>query len=133
MAKRRKKTVAQDREFKLRLPKDVSDRLIAKAEEKGWPQNRVIINELADYPELKLGGRDLLAENLAHLGDYLSKLDALYVKYSARIEWQDLSDQLLAALDAALDAPEGTAQRQSALDEAKMLRTAMKMKKTKQD
>jgi hypothetical protein len=112
------------REFKLRLPEDVSERIVAKAKQTGWPQNRVIINDLAEYPELKQGGRDLLAANLAHLGDHLAKFDALFVKYGGRIEWLELSEQLLAALDAALDA-KGTAQ-QAMIDKVRVIRDTMR-------
>jgi hypothetical protein len=117
MAPRRKRatTTKEARDFKIRLPEDIRDRVEAKAETTGWPMNRVIINELADYPRLEKFGE--LADQIGHLGNLLAR-------YGARIEWLDLSEQLLAALDAGLNA-EGTAQ-QAALDKVRVLRNAMR-------
>jgi hypothetical protein len=115
MAPRRKKTAsAQAREFKLRLPEDLSERIIAKAKEKGWPQNRVIINELADIPDL---------ERYRNLANLVEEMRNVLARYGARIVMHDLSGELLTALDAAL-AAQGTAQ-QAALDKCRVLRTAM--------
>jgi hypothetical protein len=116
MALRRKKTASeQAREFKLRLPSDVSQRIVAKAEKNGWPQNRVIINELAEYPALK---------EYREQGDQISAVNDIVAKYGARITWLELSEQLLDALDVALDA-QGTAQ-QAALDKVRVLRNQMR-------
>jgi hypothetical protein len=115
MAPRRKKTAsAQAREFKLRLPEDISERIVTKTEQTGWPQNRVIINELAEYPALK---------EYREQGDQIGAINDIIAHYGARITWLELSEQLLAALDAALDA-QGTAQ-QAALDKVRVLRNAM--------
>ena len=121
MAPRRKKhATAQTRDFKLRMPEDISERIAAKAKEKGWPQNRVIINELADIPDL---------ERYRDLASQVEVMREVLAKYGARITTLDLSEQLLAAVDVALKA-EGGAQ-QAALDKLRVLRNAM-MKTHKQ-
>ena len=103
------------REYKLRLPLDISKRIEAKAKKEQRPQNRIIINELAAFPDLEQGGGKL-AENISTMGDVLAR-------YSARIVMHDLSDQLLQALDTAL-AAQGSAQ-QAALDKVRVIRSAM--------
>jgi len=86
-----------------------------KAKAEGRPQNRIIINELAEYPDLKLHGGKL-AEHVGELGNMIAR-------YSARIVMHDLSDELLHTIDTALDA-QGTAQ-QAALDKVRVIRNAM--------
>ena len=76
MAPRRKRatTTKEARDFKIRLPEDIRDRVEAKAETTGWPMNRVIINELADYPRLEKFGE--LADQIGHLGNLLARYGA---------------------------------------------------------
>jgi hypothetical protein len=116
MAPRRKKTAsAKAREFKLRLPEDVSERIVAKAEQTGWPQNRVIINELAEYPALK---------EYREQGDQIGFVNDILARYGSRITWLDLSEDLLKAVDAVLKAEGGTA-LQAAIDKLRVQRNEM--------
>jgi hypothetical protein len=117
MAPRRKRatTTKEARDFKIRLPEDIRQRLDGEVEKTGWPLSRVIVNELADYPALK-GYRDF-ANLIGEMGNVLAR-------YGARIVMHDLSGELLAALDAALEA-EGGAQ-QAALDKVRVLRNEMR-------
>jgi hypothetical protein len=117
MAPRRKQKPApsKPRPFKLYLPEDVGARIVAKAEAKGWPQNRVIINELAAYPQLEEIGT--LREQVAAIADLLAR-------HSSRLQTHDLSEQLLQAIDAAL-AAKGPAQQQAALDGVRVIRSQM--------
>jgi len=114
MAPRRKRVLSEPREFKVRLPADISDRIEAKAEQKHQSQSRVIIDELAAFPDLE---RNFNYANL------VEEMRNVLARYSTRITWLDLSEQLLAALDKAL-ASEGSAQ-QAALDKCRVLRNAM--------
>jgi hypothetical protein len=117
MAPRRKRaaTTKEARDFKIRLPEDIRQRLDLKAEKTGWPLNRIIINELADYPRF---------EKIGSLSEAAAHFDTLLARYGARITWLELSEQLLDALDAALNA-QGTAQ-QAALDKVRVIRNAMR-------
>jgi len=113
MASRRKQhrtAATRIREYKLRLPEDIAERIEAKAKVERCAQNRVIINELALYPNL---------EKQAAAVD----LDGLFAKYGARITWLDLSEALLEAVDRILKTA-GTAQ-QAAIDKLRVERNAM--------
>jgi hypothetical protein len=117
MARRRKQQAtapSRGREFKIRLPDDIARRIERKARDKTWPQNRVIINELADYPDL---------ERLRDLADLVGEMDNTLARYGARISWHDLSDELLSAVDAVLNAQGGALQ--AAVDRLRVVRNAM--------
>jgi hypothetical protein len=116
MARRKQQRAApgHGREFKIRLPEDIAWRIEGKAKDKEWPLNRVIINELAAYPDLEQVG--VLAETV---GD----MEVILAHYSARITWQDLSDKLLSAVDAVLKAQGGALQ--AAIDQLRVVRAAM--------
>jgi hypothetical protein len=113
-----KPAFARGREFKLRLPPDVSARIEAKAEAEGRPQNRIIINELAEYPDLKSVGT--LAEHLGHF-------DNMLLKYSARIEWLELVEDYNRIIDEVL-ATKGAA-HEVALDKLRSARKVMQKHK----
>jgi hypothetical protein len=118
MLRRPQTASARSREFKLRLPEDVADRIEAKAKAEGRPQNRIIINELAAYPRL---------EKIGELDEHVAHLENLLLKHSARIEWQELAEQLLAAVDEVLNT-QGAAQ-QVAIDKLRAVRSAMLKRK----
>ena len=118
MVRRLKTASERSREFKLRLPEDVADRIEAKAKAEGRPQNRIIINELAAFPNL---------EKLGVLGEHLRDLEGLLLKYSERITWQDLSDELLSTVDFVLKT-QGAAQ-QVTIDKLRVVRNAMRKTK----
>jgi len=113
--KQRTAATRPGREYKIRLPEDVADRIEQKAANEQRPQNRVIINELAAFPDLQKA-RDL-AESV---GD----LKVLLAQHSARIMWLDLSVQLLSAVDGVLEA-EGSNALQAAVDKLRVVRLAM--------
>jgi predicted DNA-binding protein len=115
MAPRKKHGSAGNvREYKLRLPLDISARIEAKAKKEQRPQNRVIINELAAFPRL---------EKFEDFANLIGEMDNTLARYSARVVMHDLSDELLRALDTAL-AAQGSAQ-QAALDKLRVIRSAM--------
>ena len=95
--KRAPRASEQGREFKLRLPPDVSERIEAKAMAEGRPQNRVIINELASIPYL---------ERLRDFGTQLEDMKTVLARHSARIVTADLTDDLLNTLREMLKADE---------------------------
>jgi hypothetical protein len=100
MAPPRKKqpTPGQGREYKIRLPEDVAQRIEAKAKVEGRPQNRIIINELASVPDL---------EQTHKLAALVEHMEVVIARYAAQITSHDLSDRLLSAVDAVLNAQGG--------------------------
>ena len=100
MAPPRKKqpTPGQGREYKIRLPEDVAQRIEAKAKVEGRPQNRIIINELASVPDL---------EQTHKLAALVGDMEVVVARYAAQITLHDLSDALLKAVDAVLAARGG--------------------------
>jgi hypothetical protein len=119
-----KPAFARAREYKLRVAEDIAERIEAKAKAEGRPQNRIIANELAEYPHLKTVGE---------LRDHVSDLEVLLLKHSARLTWQELSEELLSNIDEALDAKVGTAQHDIAMDKIRAVRSAMKKVKKAND
>jgi hypothetical protein len=100
MAPPRKKQPApgQGREYKIRLPEDVAQRIEAKAKVEGRPQNRIIINELASVPDL---------EETHKLATLVGHMEVVIARYAAQITSHELSDRLLSAVDAVLNAQGG--------------------------
>jgi hypothetical protein len=119
MLRRPQTASARSREFKLRLPEDVADRIEAKAKAEGRPQNRIIINELAAYPNL---------EKIGELREHVADLEVLLLKYSTRLTWQELSDELVSGIDAVLKTQGGA--QQVAIDKLRAVRNAMQKQKT---
>jgi Arc-like DNA binding dprotein len=120
MASRRQKkrivpAYERGREFKLRLPPDVSERIEKKAEQEGRPQNRVIINELADYPDL------LKYRDFAY---YVTEMRNVLAAYGSRITLADLGESLVQAVDSVLSA-QTDGELHSRLDRLRVLRAAM--------
>jgi predicted DNA-binding protein len=104
----------QGREYKIRLPEDVAQRIEARAKEQGRPQNRVIINELAAIPDL---------EQTAKLATLVKDMEIVLARYAAQISAHDLSSQLLNAVDAVLNA-EGSALT-AAVERLRVVRAGM--------
>jgi len=100
MAPPRKKppSPGQGREYKIRLPEDVAQRVEAKAKVEGRPQNRIIINELASVPDL---------EQTHKLAALVGDMEVVVARYAAQITTHDLSDALLNAVDVVLGAQGG--------------------------
>jgi len=88
----------QGREYKIRLPEDIAQRIEAKAKDEQRPQNRIIINELAKFPDLEK------TDKLAGLVRYV---EVVLARYAAQQTAADLSKQLLSAVDAVLNAQGG--------------------------
>ena len=88
----------QVREYKIRLPEDIAQRIEAKAKDEQRPQNRIIINELAKFPDLEK--TDKLAGIVRHM-------EVVIARYAAQQTAADLSKQLLSAVDAVLNAQGG--------------------------
>jgi hypothetical protein len=85
------------REYKLRLPVQVADRIAAKAQAAGKPQSRVIVDELSVF-----GPR----ENLRNLNEVVDDLRVMVARYSARIVAVDLKDDVVRMLREVLAADE---------------------------
>jgi hypothetical protein len=88
MAPPRKKRRApgEDHPVHLRLPTDVMKRVEAKAKDEGRPLNRIIINELAAFPDL---------DRQAKLGQLTRDMEIVLMRYHERIIVADLTDDLL--------------------------------------
>ena len=116
MAPPRKKQPApgQGREYKIRLPEDIAQRIEAKAKVEGRPQNRIIINELAKFPDLEK------TDKLAELVRYM---EVVIARYAAQQTAADLSKQLLSAVDAVLNAQGGALT--AAVEKLRVVRVGM--------
>ncbi|MGV7215039.1 hypothetical protein [Bradyrhizobium sp. UFLA05-112] len=102
------------REFKLRLPPDLSEWVERKALITGQTQSRVMVNGLASLDHL---------EKVQDFGELLEHFRTTLAKYSARIVVADLSDDLLRAVDAVLEATDG--ELQARLDKLRVIRGDM--------
>jgi len=105
----------------LRLPTDVMKRIDAKTKQTGWPINRVVINELAAFPDL---------EEQAKLGQLVRDMEIILARYGSRIAVADLAEPLLHAVDDVL-AAKTEGELQARLDKLRVLRSAM-VKTTKE-
>jgi|SRR3974390_1666425 len=112
--RRKQRSPHEGREYKLRIPEDIAKRIEAKAKKEQRPQNRVIVNELSSIPYLQAIGE---------LRDQVEDMKIVLARYSKHVILGELSEEMLAAVDAAL-AVEGSAQ-QAALDRVRVLRNAM--------
>jgi hypothetical protein len=100
----------------LRLPSDVFDRIDSKSKkETGWPLNRVIINELAEFPHL---------EQLKKLDALVRDMEVVLARYSAQQTLVEVSKALLHAVDEVL-ASRTDGERQRGLDKLRVLRAEM--------
>jgi hypothetical protein len=93
--RRKSAVLGRGREFKIRLPEDITRRIEAKANVEQRPQNRIIINELASFPEL---------EKTRRLASLIGDMEVVLARYAAQITLHDLSDALLKAIDTVLAA-----------------------------
>lgn len=98
----------------MRLPADLAARVEARAKAEIRPQNRTLINLVARCFDLEES--NTLEENLGHL-------DNMILKYSARIDWQELTEELLRYIDEALNT-KGAA-HDVAMDKIRAARNAM--------
>jgi hypothetical protein len=98
-------------EFKIKLPADIGERIRAKAQREDRPLNRIITDELREYPVLKQTGTlaaavEALAEQNATLAEQTREMKITLARYGARITWLDLTDHLLEAMDLVTEALE---------------------------
>jgi hypothetical protein len=119
--KQRTAAARPDREYKIRLPEDVAGRIEQKAAREQRPQNRIIINELAAFPDL---------EKVRDLAESVEDMKVVLAQQGARIMWLDLSDELLSAVDAVVRA-QGSGALHAAIDKLRVVRTAMLKSKPK--
>ena len=112
--RKKRRALGEGHPVHLRLPPDVFERVEAKAKEKGWPLNRVIINELAACPYL---------EEQAKLGE-LSGTWKSSSQDIARSTMAELGEPLLRAVDDVL-AAKTDGERQARLDRLRVLRADM--------
>jgi hypothetical protein len=113
--RKKKRAPGEGHAVHLRLPADVFEWVEARANEKGWPFNRAIINTLADYPDL------LRYRDFANL---LEDMRIVLARYGARVTLADLSEPLLRAVDEIL-AAQSESELRSRLDKLRVLRSAM--------
>ena len=119
---RRKREKANERRFfKIALPEDIAARIEAKAKVEGRPQNRIIINELAAVPRLEQ--YEDYEELLVHHDNALERMEVTLAQYSGRIEWLDLSEKLVNAVDEVLITQGGA--QQATIDRLRVIRTGM--------
>jgi predicted DNA-binding protein len=84
--KSKKKKTTAGREYKLRLPPALSDRIEKYAINEGKPQSRVIIEELECIPDLR---------SRAHFQDLVEEMENTLRMYTARIYAATVTDDLL--------------------------------------
>jgi hypothetical protein len=89
------------RDFKLRLPQALSERIEHKAARERRSQNATIIDELTRFPDLEKS-----LEKARDFGEGIEDMKATLARYSARIVAADLKDDLLRALRDVLRADE---------------------------
>jgi hypothetical protein len=113
--RKKKRAPGEGHPVHLRLPTDVFQWVEKQAEKKGWPFNRVIINTLADFPDL---------ERYRDFAYHLSDMKTVLAHYGSRITLAEFTEPMLQAIDAVL-AAKTDGERQSRLDRLRVLRTAM--------
>jgi hypothetical protein len=90
-----RKKVSAAREYKLRLPPALSERIAKDASEQGKPQSRIIIEDLEQIPYLRsVGVFDTLIKDM----------DYTLSRYSARVMLSDIADDFLNTVKEAVDA-----------------------------
>jgi predicted DNA-binding protein len=108
-------SAGQVREYKIRLPLDVSERIEAKAKKEQRPQNRIIINELAAYPQL---------EEFRDLSRLIGESQNTLARYASEIVMHQLSGEMLNAVDTLLKAEGGAVP--AAIERVRVLRNDMR-------
>ena len=113
--RKKRRALGEGHPVHLRLPTDVFERIEGKTKEKGWPLNRVIINELAAFPDL---------EKHAKLGELVRDMEVILARYSSQQAMAELGEPLLRAVDQLL-AAKTDSERQMQLDRLRVLRSNM--------
>jgi hypothetical protein len=112
---RKKRRLGEGHPVHLRFPTDVFERIESEAKEKGWPLNRVIINEMASIPHLK---------KQAKLGELIRDMEVILAEHGAQFTLAKLGEPLLQSVDDLL-AAKSDSERQARLDKLRVLRSAM--------
>lgn len=105
----------EGREMKLRVPEDIAARIEKKAKAKDRPMNRIVIDELADFPAL---------EERASFAELLADMETTLARYGSRIVLADLDGPLLEAVDHVL-AAKTDGELRARLDKLRVLRRDM--------
>ncbi|MET4481205.1 hypothetical protein [Bradyrhizobium sp. F1.13.3] len=109
-----RKKVSAAREYKLRLPPALSERIANDASAQGKPQSRIIIEDLEAIPYLRSVG----------IFDTLIKdMDYTLSRYSARVILSDITDDFLQTVREAVEAykKENTAELRKRVDKISFL------------
>src|SRR5262245_55790053 len=85
-ARKRKKKASAAREYKLRLPPALSERIEKLAATEGKPQSRIIIDDLESIPYLR---------SRAHFEDLVKDMEYTLSLYSSRVISVVVSEELL--------------------------------------
>jgi hypothetical protein len=85
----------QGRDFRLRLPPDLSEEIEKESVESGVPQNRIIINRLARFAH---------DSKAATMDSMIGHMETLLARYGAQMHGVELGRELLQAVDQILDA-----------------------------
>jgi hypothetical protein len=101
--------------MKLRVPEDIAARIEKKAKAKDRPMNRIVIDELADFPAL---------EERASFAELLADMETTLARYGSRIVLADLDGPLLEAVDHVL-AAKTDGELRARLDKLRVLRRDM--------
>jgi hypothetical protein len=106
---------AQVREYRLRLPADVSEEIEKESLDTGLPQNRIIINRLARF-----GPND----KMATMDGLIGHMETLLAGYGSRLSGVELGEELLQAVDQILDAKPN--ELQARVDKLRVVRRAVR-------
>ena len=114
--KQRAAAISKVHGYKIRLPQDIAERIEKKAKAEQRPINRIIINELAAFPDL---------ETVRKLAEQVGDMEVILARYGARIAGYDLSDDLRAAVDAILAAAAKGDPIDAVIDRLRVVRKVM--------
>jgi hypothetical protein len=85
----------QGRDFRLRLPRDLSDEIEKESAVSGIPQNRIIINRLAAFGQ---------NNKAASMDSLLNHLETLLARYGTRLNSVELAEDLARAANEVVNA-----------------------------
>jgi len=105
----------QGRDFRLRLPPDLSEEIEKESVNTGLPQNRIIINRLARFGQ---------ADKTATMDGLIGHMETLLARYGAQQSGVELSKDLLRAVDDILAAKPN--ELQARVEGLRVVRRAMR-------
>jgi hypothetical protein len=104
----------QGRDFRLRLPPDLSEEIEKESFDTGVPQNRIIINRLSRFGQ---------NDRTVTLDGLINHMETLLAGYGTRLNNVELGEELLQAVDEALAAKPN--EIQAKLDKVRLARRGM--------